>query len=193
MACVGSASRDTASTPAVPLPAGAQEGPAEDENLPRMPPPSTSTETTYESSNATLLKLALLPVLVEVGLIGLAARAASTLPNAGDPTLRYVSVGIPLFWALLLAIMIGAAFVLLSAQTVTVGARAFVYRRGRYTVIIRWSEAMYRESAVTGGRSFSLSNKTSQVTVLKMLYPQFDRLEAEVASLMRQRDEANRA
>lgn len=133
------------------------------------------------------MKYAVIPLVVEVLLILLALRAAQSIPEGGDPTLRYVSVGIPAFWAVVLAALMGTAMVILRGQSVSLGQNAFVFRRGKFSVIVRWSEAMYRPSSEAGGRSFGVSSKNSQILVLRLLYPEFDRIEADVVDYMKRR------
>lgn len=133
------------------------------------------------------MKYALIPIVVEAFLILTALRAASTIPEGGDPTLRYVSIGIPGFWAVVLAGLMAVAVYILRGQSVTVGQNAFIFRRGQFSIILRWSEAMYRPSSEAKGHTFSVSSKNSQVLVMRLLYPDFDRIEADVVDCMKRR------
>lgn len=133
------------------------------------------------------MKYAVIPIAVEAFLVLAAFRAAQSIPEGGDPTLRYVSIGIPAFWAVVLALLMAAVMVFLRGQSVSVGQNAFIFRRGNFSVIVRWSEAMYRPSSEAGGRSFSVSSKRSQILVMRLLYPDFDRIEAEVVDFLKRR------
>lgn len=151
-----------------------------------MATPSRSTspvrpETNFQSSLTALHKYVLVPVFVEIFLVLYAVHAARSIPLGGDPTLRYVSIGIPAFWAVILAILVAAAYLLLAGQSVTLNSNAFVFRRGKFTAILRWSEIMYRPSSETSGRSFGLSTKTSHILIMRVIFPDFDRIESEVA------------
>ena len=160
-----------------------------------MPPSAISRDASsardihFDSSMSRFYTICSGPAVLEIGLILWAVHEAMTVPGEGDPTLRYVSVGIPLFWAILNAVGLLIAFMLFNGQQITLTPRAFVFRRGRLTVFLPWQELSFAPAEPRRfDRQFSVSTRTSHVVVRSLFFPRFDEMQREIEARLKSRD-----
>jgi hypothetical protein len=144
-------------------------------------PPAAVDDLVYESSTARFLKLCLPLLLVEVPLVYTAITRAQTLPIKGDPTLRYVSIGVPTLWSLVIPAMVLAIYLSQRAQTLTISSKAVIVRRGNLTTVLNYHGAIYQPSQE---RRFdaqcSIITKSRAVVIRSLFFPQFAEIEREL-------------
>jgi hypothetical protein len=134
-------------------------------------------------------KLAILPVAIEACVVYYAVRAATTIPEGGDPTLRQLSIGIPGFWAVIIPLILLALFLSYNGQQIVISPRSFSIKRGTNVKSLPWQEISYRPSVVHKmDRQFSLTTQNGSITVRSLFYPDFDAIEDEVRSRMKARE-----
>lgn len=147
-----------------------------------MAPPSFP-EVVFESSSSRFLKLCLPLLLLELPLLYTAVTKAQTLPLKGDPTLRYVSIGVPAFWAALLPLFVLVIYLGHRAQTLTLTSKAVIMRRGSLTTVVNYAGAIYQPSQ---SRRFdaqsSVITKSRAIVVRSLFFPQFDQIERELTA-----------
>jgi hypothetical protein len=156
---------------------------------PRAPEPGQVKELVYESSMASFVKLSMAALLLEIPLVAYALYQHVTLPQGGDPTLRYVSIGVPAFWAVVIPLVILILFVMFKGQSVTINRKSFIFRRGSFTSIIQWHEAMFAPpEARRWDRQFSVASKNGVIVIRSMFFPRFEEMAREVERCMSRRD-----
>lgn len=143
--------------------------------------PKPDREIIYEGSMAAFSKMAAAVLALEIPLILTALYKASTIPAVGDLTLRYISVGVPAFWAVVLPLVVGVLYLTNHGQSVTINNKAFIYRRGTFTCIINWHEALHTPPNDSRfDRQFLVSSRNGQVVIRSLFFPQFDDINREV-------------
>jgi len=129
-------------------------------------------ERTFEGSMAAFYKIAAASMILEIPLVAAAVYQWTHIPARGDLTLRYVSAGVPAFWAAIIPLILLFVFVTCNGQTVTFTNRSLIYRRGTFTSILNWAESLYiPPESRRWDRQFAVSSKDRIVVIRSLFFP----------------------
>jgi len=156
-------------------------------------PGEHSRELVYAGTMRNFLKLCLLPAILEVMMIYLALYAAQTVPVGGDPTYRYMRIGVPGFWAVTLPLVALGMYVFYKGQYISITPKAFVFRRGNYTSVILWHEAFFRPPESSRFDSqMSIASRSSVIVIRSLFFPPpvFKDIQTTIERILAARDSA---
>jgi hypothetical protein len=147
---------------------------------------------TFKSSMQRFMQLCCIAACMEIVMVALAFHAAHTIPSAGDPTYRHIKVGVPAFWAVVLPLAIGLVWSLYADQSLNFGAKALIFRKGRFTMVMPWSQVLLtgiREGRFDG--QLTVTSKGSQLVVRSLFFPQFEEIRQELERRLAARSAVN--
>lgn len=143
----------------------------------------------FQGSMARFLQISTVAFLMEAVMLILTINAYRTIPAAGDLTYRYICVGVPGFWAVVIPLLVGGAFMAYNGQSITLGPKAFIFRRKNYTVMLPWPDLVLGDvDTRKWDPNFTASAKGSFVVVRALFFPDYAEILAAVELRLKNRE-----